>query len=375
MRYRYTVAAALVFVALLVWVLTQERGRVPEKGEVFKLDVSQVTRLEIHPREGKLIALEKRGDQWWITSPFEGWADKDEVERLARTICELKPDRRPNEDPNKKEYGLDNPEVTVKLWYDGGKKIELAVGQETPVGSQRFAKIEGRKGLFLVSSYVKTDLDKKPEDLRDKKLAHFNPDDIESIDLQTSKGTFKLVARKEGDKRVWYLEAPIQTKADHWTVDTIATRPKDVQAKEFATIPKDLSGFGLDRPNAKAVYHLKNGKTVTVLVGKREKQMVKKEYGEGEEQQEIVYVMLEGRPEILLVESSFLDDFDKDLMALRDKHVVQFERDKVRTIKVQRKTGLSFTVAKRADQWFLDAPQPGKAKQTKVDDILWDLED
>ncbi len=376
MRYRYTIAAALIFVALLAWVLTQERGRVPEKGEVFKLDVKRVTRLEIHPKDGKVITLEKRGDQWWITSPFEGWADKDEVERMARTICELKPDHRPDEDPNKKEFGLQQPEMVVKMWYDGGKKkVELAIGAETPVGSQRFAKIEGKKGLYLVSSYVKTDLDKKPEDLRDKKLAHYDQDDIQTVELQTEHGKFKFVARQTGEKREWYLEEPIKTKADHWTVDTIVTRPKEVEARDFEAVPKDLSKLGLDKPKVKLVLHAKDGKSYTILLGKKEKRLVKKQWGEGKEEQEIVYAMLQGRPEVLLVEANFLDDLDKDLMALRDKHVVEFDRDKVKAIRVQRKKGLSFVLAKRGDQWYLDSPQAGKAKQTKVDDILWDLED
>ena len=376
MRYRYTIAAALIFVALLAWVLTQERGRVPEKGEVFKLDVKQVTRLEIHPKDGKPITLEKRGKQWWITSPFEAWADKDEVERMVRTICELKPDHRPDEDPNKKEFGLNEPELVVRMWYDGGKKkVELAIGKETPVGSQRFAKIEGKKGLYLVSSYVKTDLDKKPEDLRDKKLAHYDQDDIQTVELTTSKGTFTLVARTEGDKREWYLQSPIETKADHWTVDTIVTRPKDVEARGFDRPGKDLKRYGLDKPKVKLSLRAKDGTTYTILVGKKEKRKVKKQWGEGEEEQEICYAMLEGRPEVLLVEANFLDDLDKDLMALRDKHVVEFDRDKVVGIKVQQQKGVNFTLAKRGDQWYIDAPQPGKAKQTKVDDILWDLED
>lgn len=377
MRYRYTIAAALIFVALLVWVLARERGRVPEKGEVFGLDVKRVTRLEIRPKDGQALTLEKDGDQWWIKAPFQGWADKDEVERIARTICELKPDRRPEEDPNKKEYGLKEPEIVAKMWYDGGKKsVEVAIGAETPVGSKRYARIAGRKGLFLVSSFVKTDLEKKPEDLRDKKVAHYDRDKVVRIALHNPKGSFELEGRKEEeDKKSWYLLKPISAKADRWTVDTLITRPGDVEARAFEKVPKKLAEVGLDKPHATLTLELEGGKSITVLVGKKVKKMVKKEYGEGEEEKEVVYVMTKGRPELLLVEDSFADDLDKDLMSLRDKHVVEFDRDKVRRIRVQRKKGLDFTVAKRADTWYLDTPQPGKAKQTKVDDILWDLED
>lgn len=375
MRYRYTLGAALLFVALLVWVLARERGRVPEKGEVFKLDVRQVTRLEVTPQGGEPMVLEKRGDQWWIASPFEGWADKDEAERMARTLCELKPDARPDEDPDKPEYGLDKPVLTARLWYGGKKQIEIALGAETPVGSQLFTRIEGRKGLFLVSSFVKTDLSKKPEDLRDKKLAHYEKDDVQAVELQNAKGTFELKSRLVDGKKEWYLEQPMQTKADRWSVDTLVNRPGEIEVKGFEKKPEKLAEVGLDKPSAKLILHLASGEGVTILLGAKAKKSVKQQYGEGTEEKDIVYALTEGRPELLLVEASFADDLDKDLMALRDKRILTVDREKIRGIRVQRKKGLSFHVAKRTGEWFLDLPEPGRAKQTKVDDLLWNLED
>jgi len=373
-KYRFTIAAAVIFVVLLAWVLVKERGRVPEKGEAFGLDVKTVTRLEITPAQGQPLTLEKRDDQWWITAPFQGWANKDEVERIARTICELKPSKRPEADPDTPEFGLKNPSMTVRMWA-GGRKIEMFLGASTPVGGDVFAKITGRKGVFLVASYVKTDLEKKPEDLRDKKLAHYDKEKLVSVDLQSTKGTFRLEARPEGEAKTWYLTQPISTKADRWSVDTLTNRPTEVEAKAFEAVPGNLATVGLDKPRVKLTLHFEDGKTTTILLGNKVKKTVPKQYGEGTEEQEVVYAMNEGRPELLLVEASFFTDLDKDLMGLRDKHVVSVERSKIVGISVQRRKGLNFSVAKRADVWYLDTPQPGKAKQTKVDDILWDIED
>lgn len=373
-RYRFTIGAAVIFVLLLAWVLVKERGRVPEKGEAFGLDVNTVTRLEITPAQGQPLTLEKRDDQWWITAPFQGWANKDEVERIARTICELKPGKRPEADPDTPEFGLKNPSMTVRMWA-GGRKIEMFLGASTPVGGDIFAKITGRKGVFLVPSYVRTDLEKKPEDLRDKKLAHYDKDKLAWIELQSTKGVFRLEPRTEGEGKTWYLTQPIATKADRWSVDTLTNRPTEVEAKAFEAVPQDLSTVGLDKPRVKLTLHFEDGKTINVFLGKTVKKTVPKQYGEGTEEQDVVYAMTEGRPELLLVEASFFTDLDKDLMGLRDKHVVAVDRAKIVGISVQRRKGLNFSVAKRADVWYLDTPQPGKAKQTKVDDILWDIED
>ena len=61
MKWRYTVAAALVFAALLAWVLTQEQGRVAEEGEAFGLDAESATRLEVTRAGEDALVLPHRG--------------------------------------------------------------------------------------------------------------------------------------------------------------------------------------------------------------------------------------------------------------------------------------------------------------------------
>jgi hypothetical protein len=386
-RYRYTIAAAVLFAALLVWVLLQERGRVPESGEVFGLDVKQVTRLEIVPRDAKPVTFEKRADQWWITAPFQGWANKDEVERISRSLCELKPSKRPDVDlkADAKAYGLENPFVTARVFV-GSRKFEISLGNEAPVGGENYAAISGRKGLFIVPSFLKTDLMKKPEDMRDKKLAHYTKDDVVALDLQSTKGVFHIEGRPAQDPKDkdWFLTAPLQAKADRWAVaDTLATKPSETEAKAFEEMPRDLSAVGLNAPPIKIILQLKDGKKVAVSLGSKVRRSVPRDTAStsgaatpaGMEEKDLVYAAVEGRPELLLVDTSFFSDLDKDLMQLRDKHVVLLERPKIRSLQVQRKTGLSFSLAKRADMWYMDTPQPAKAKQTKVEDLLWNLED
>ena len=209
-RYRYTIAAAVLFIGLLVWVLLNERGRVPESGEVFGLDIKNVTRFEISPRDGKPVTFEKRGDQWWVTAPFQGWANKDEVERIAKGICELKPSKRPDADPKSKEFGLDNPFVTARVFV-GSRKYEIALGNEAPVGGENFAYVTGEKGVFIVPAFLKTDLMKKPEDLRDRKLCHYTKEDVVSLDLQNEKGAFHIDGLRQprslGRRRYPYRQA------------------------------------------------------------------------------------------------------------------------------------------------------------------------
>jgi len=83
-------AAALVFIAVLVYVFTAERGRVPEKEEIFGLDVADAISLEIVGGDSEVL-LEKREGTWYVNKPFKGLANETSAEERVRAIAELKP--------------------------------------------------------------------------------------------------------------------------------------------------------------------------------------------------------------------------------------------------------------------------------------------
>ncbi len=164
-------AAALVFVALLVYVFTAERGRVPHEDELFGLNVEQASRLQVTAPNLDLL-IEKRDDTWHVEKPFKGLADQDEAEKRIKAITELKPSgTRSDLDLDDEKFGLKEPRLTAVLDYGEGKEIKLLIGKKTPVGSEAYAKIEGRKDLYILSASVFNALNLNPDKLREKKLA------------------------------------------------------------------------------------------------------------------------------------------------------------------------------------------------------------
>jgi len=88
-RHGRVIFAGGILILLLIWVLTQERGRVPEKGEIFGLRTEQVNALQVKT-ESQTVTLRKEGEQWKLEEPVKGWADKDAVERAVNAIARLK---------------------------------------------------------------------------------------------------------------------------------------------------------------------------------------------------------------------------------------------------------------------------------------------
>ena len=100
-----------------------------------------------------------------------------------------------------------------------------------------------------------------------------------------------------------------------------------------------------------------------------------KEYGNGTEQKRVVYVDMQQRPQLLLVEEDLLTQVSKSLFNLRDKTILDFAKENILQVEVQSKQKLNFAANKNEDgEWTLAAPAGIKADSSNIDDILWNLD-
>jgi len=398
-------------------VLTNERGRVPDKEEIFRGEIArsedisklEVIKYEVVPapassspaenaeagptgsvaqnaeagepgapttRETRLT-IERRGDEWYLTQPVQGLVDPDTAKNMVKAIVELKPGVRENIQPTDKEFGLDHPNMAVIAHLKGGKQVKITLGAETPVGSKIFATITDKKGLYLVPTSFKTDMDKKPEALRDKKLARFDRDKVKQVTFISDKGTVEAVKERDlKGKAQWKIVKPGSYKGDEISITSSFGKAADVEAKDWAPNPNDLKAYGLDKPRAQCRIVTEDGKTIEILVGNETTAQVKtSEYADTTESKDLVYAMRKGRPEVLMVESTLFTDLNKDLLAFRDKRIVEFTRDDVLSLKVERRQGVSFSVLRAGDEWKLQSPETATADKYKIEDLIGDLVD
>ncbi len=395
-QYRATIAIGVIFAGLLIWVLATQRGRVPEKEELFGLQFEQITKLQVtqgkeegeEEEAGSVLTLEKQGDEWYLSEPIKGLADPSTVDSMVKAFAQLEASHRPDTDTTKEEYGLKEPVLTVAGWWANGQQnAVITIGAEAPLGAKRYATIEGREGLFLVPTYFKVSMDKSADDLRDRKLTRIERDEVKQVAIAFDDKAIVAECRGSGGgssegpdeerEGLWQLVAPIKAAADKYILDSVIRAITTAEAAEFADWGKSPTDYGFDKPQATVTLTTKDGKATVFVLGKEIEKEVKKRYGEGTETKQLVYAQREGRDEVLLVESSIVPDVRRDEFALRDKHVVRIEKDKVMRLRVQAKDRYSFEAAKVGDEWQLTtAGGGGIALQTsKIDAILWDVED
>jgi hypothetical protein len=360
-------AAALVFIAVLVYVFTAERGRVPEKEEIFGLDVADAISLEIVGGDSEVL-LEKREGTWYVNKPFKGLANETSAEERVRAIAELKPvGKRKDADLDSEDFGLKTPRVTAVLRYGQGNEVKVSIGKDLPVGAETYARIEGREQLYIIPSSVLTTLKKTAEDLREKKLVQVKDDDVRSLKLSHGATEVKVENRREADEDKWFITAPITARADEFQVEQAVSKVTELKAEAFVQEVGEASKYGLDKPSLRVELVDKDGKKSGIAIGAECKEPVETS------ETDLVFARADGRDEVMVLKMDAVEELRKKPLDLRDKSLVEVNKDDINYVRVQSKKRLSFALKRLPDGWHLDRPVKAKATPAKVDDILWDI--
>jgi hypothetical protein len=377
-RYLTTAIVGAVFVVLVAWVLLAERGRVTEKGEYFALQLTDISQIQVQAKDYQYTMV-RRGDEWWMTQPFEGLIAADEAKRVVESIASLKPQKRTGKNLQDPEFGLDSPSVTLTVTYKGNRSAVIRLGKQSPIGQMIFATISTEPtALFLIDQAFMSSVDKSPDSMRDKKLAaKVKTEDVKQVTLQRAGETVTAALVPLAQETTWRITQPRALKADKSAVESVITAVNGAEAVDFLPYTQEnLATTGLDHPQVTATFTLQGAEPVTVYLGKEDKRSVKTSPTAAATDQDVVYATRSGRAEILAMKSSLLTDLNKGLLDLRDKHIfADLKREQINNVRVQREEGLNFSVMKSGQEWQVTAPKTGKAKVSKVDDILFAVVD
>ncbi len=243
--------------------------------DVFAFERTGVTALKIRTGSSAWEALRKDGD-WFLKSPVAALADKIRVDTLIDSLAGLRAkefvsEKRTDEDVLKR--GLDKPEYEVVLSMPTeNKEATISLHRE---GDKISAMSSLADKIVLVESAILADLDKKPEEYRQKKVAVFDSWDADRLSVTAGGLSLAAVKEKVGDSDKWFLESADKVEADGSKVETLIRKIEGLEAAEFIDAPKSLAEYGLDKPRAEVKVRTKDyqGKVreSTILVGAEDK--------------------------------------------------------------------------------------------------------
>jgi hypothetical protein len=178
---------------------------------ILKLDQNSITKLELKKKDADPVVLSKSGSgDWQITAPKPFRADQSAVTGIVSTVSSLNSERVVEDKAsNLQNFGLDQPAIEIDATAKD-KTQKLLLGTDTPAGGAVYAMLAGDPRLFTVSSYTKTSLDKRVNDLRDKRLLPVDADKVSQIEVIRKNLNLQFGRNKDG----WQILKPKPMRAD-----------------------------------------------------------------------------------------------------------------------------------------------------------------
>lgn len=375
MSWKRTAIFALLLIAMVAVYLwdhhrvERRKSQEQEQKRIFPWKVQDVSELILERPQGRVRLAKGDQDDWRIVEPITAKADKEEVRKLIEALLQATKDRSIADDPSELEaYGLSTPPyiLTLKAKDPPGERT-LVLGAKNPTEVYHYAKIQGEKGVFLVSDVVRRDAEKPLLDLRDKTVLKFEPQSVERLTIE-AQGK-KVTLQKEGEK-IWKILAEEVLKADADAVESLLFRLSRLKASDFDDDPKDLSGKGLDPPGKSLSLKLKEeDKERRILLG------LPVEKGGSEGRKPRLWARIEGENPLIQIDSGQLGEIPVEVDGWRYKVLMSFERDKVDKIELKGHSR-SVRLRKMAEgAWEMEEPERLPADSVKVSDLLWTLKD
>ena len=221
---------ALAIAAGLVWWSRQRKVEeaTPSAPKLLTLNEPDMKKIELRRAAGEVTVLERGADgQWALTAPAAYRADREAVQALVNTLASLTAEKLVEEQTaDFAEYGLKEPALIALVTMKDGKLHTLMLGDEVPAGSGVFARLAGEPKLYTVASYTRDSLDKKANDLRDKRLLTFETSALARIALRARGASFEF--GRDGQNN-WRIVKPEPLRADGWQVEELIRRLREAK--------------------------------------------------------------------------------------------------------------------------------------------------
>jgi hypothetical protein len=264
-----TLILAVLLVALggYVYFFELSKGERSKSDGLLNFKNDEVTGIDLaYPQRALQLQKESSG-KWKITQPFQAGADDSTVGSLIRALAAADIKRTLEKKPSAddlKSFGLDPPAARVSLTLKSGLTLPpLMVGAKTPLGDSAYVRRGSDPAVYLTGAALPLALEKEPNELRDKTIAAFHPDQATRLQIQTPGQALVLV---RGEKEEWTIESPLKKTAKADAVDGYLTLVAQLKARTFADDqPADLKKYGIERPPLKISVDGKDGKTLATL--------------------------------------------------------------------------------------------------------------
>src|SRR5881398_822063 len=368
MNWRNTLILALIAIAGFAYfrffemkrLSTEEAKR--QAQNVVNFDRNKIDGIVIQNGDQK-IEIRRRENKWRLETPIKDQADGALVENLLSDLETWQkegtiPAKDIDADKSKlTEYGLNNPKLKLKL-LGRDKPPEILFGKDAALEAKMYVRFQNSKETFLATQSVKKDIDKKPEEFRDRKLTDVTAARVRRLTLKTSAGEMEL--EKKGEH--WDILKPLRARADDGKVSDLISQITSARIQQFVADDRgDLRPYGLAEPRGSiTLYDQDQKKDQKVELGESIKVFGREDKGQTlqigsvpEKEKDQIYVRFAPRGSVYTLPKKTEELLNTKPADLRDNHLVRIDTNILDRITID-VPGKGKTVLARKDgNWII----------------------
>ncbi len=220
---------------LAVGALEQDADSFLEK-RLFPVESGEIRRITLDRAAGRL-ALVRDGSDWRLEEPVADAADSSSVDTLARSLADLSFSRFVEDrDLAKARASLERAAVRAGLEATSSeRRLQAALGSTGP-GEDRYACREEVRRCGVVAGSVLRELERPPDDYRDRRLLPTPAEEIREVRVQHAGGDLRVFRTQAGERgTTWSVQEGIGPvlEADSQKVDGFLDRLRWLRASAF----------------------------------------------------------------------------------------------------------------------------------------------
>jgi len=326
-----------------------------EAGNVVNFSRDKLEGITIQNGDDR-IELRRQDGKWRLTAPVKDQADGAVVDNLISDVQNWRKDGKISakevtaDKGRMNEFGLVQPKLRLRLIGPNGPP-EIFLGKDAAFEGKMYVRFADSKDVYIAAQTVRTDIAKKPDDFRDRRLTDLTTAQATRAVLKSAAGEIELAKRNEH----WEIVKPLQARGDDQKIGDLLAQVTNTRVQEFvADDHGDLHAYGLSEPRGSITIYGADDKSANRTDSSRGEEGRTLQIGAVAEKikdavyarylpRNAVYALPKKTEEILTVRP---DD-------LRDRHLVRLDTDNLDRINIEATGKPKIVLARKEQNWTI----------------------
>ena len=251
----WLICIAVTSVAYL-YVFEFDRTDQPESMPGFfqPFTADEIVAIQITYNGTNTVRTVRTSERWMLETPINYPAIAEGPNAMLQELTKLKPLSYHRQSKTLSRFGFDPPRVNISLEKNDGK-IELQLGDFTPLEDKVYARIPDKTGVFTINRQFLSVLPFTANHWRDPKLFHLETSRVDIDRISIRSGPRQMLLQKNTNS-IWQITQPEPTKrANQTRIKQTLIKLWNWSATAFESddVKIDLQRYGLHSPEAELI--------------------------------------------------------------------------------------------------------------------------